>query len=93
MTEDQEGFESLSSREVHRRASAGLFFVGATNSFLLVAGFLGNLVLARLLTPEDFGIVAFGLTTILLANAFSDGGLVAGLVRRGKDLRRGSCGR
>jgi O-antigen/teichoic acid export membrane protein len=81
VTQDQ-GFESLPTAEVRRRASAGLFFVGATNTVLLVAGFLGNLVLARLLTPEDFGIIAFGLTAILLANAFSDGGLVAGLVRR-----------
>ena len=83
MTQEQ-GFESLPTEEVRRRASAGLFFVGATNTLLLVAGFLGNLVLARLLTPEDFGIIAFGLTAILLANAFSDGGLVAGLVRREK---------
>jgi O-antigen/teichoic acid export membrane protein len=39
-------------------------------------------VLARLLTPSDFGVVAIGATALLLAGALADGGLGAGLVRR-----------
>lgn len=41
----------------------------------LVASFLGALVLARFLTPGDFGLVALATPIILLAGAFADGGV------------------
>jgi O-antigen/teichoic acid export membrane protein len=44
-------------------------------------GFFGNLALARLLTPHDFGLVAIGSTVLLFTNAIGDAGLGAGMVR------------
>jgi len=72
----------LSRGEIGRRASAGLFFIASTGVILLVIGFFGNLVLARLLTPADFGIIALGLVMITLASTVADGGLAAALIRR-----------
>ena len=45
-------------------------------------GFAGTLVLARLLTPRDFGLVAFGATFVTLATFVSDGGIGTALIRR-----------
>ena len=54
----------LTRSAARRRASAGIFYVFSTGSALLVLGFAGNLVLARLLSPRDFGLVALGVTVM-----------------------------
>lgn len=78
----------LSRTEVRTRALAGVFFVTLSGIANLVIGFAGNLVLARMLTPEDFGILAVGLTAIVLAGALADGGLGSGMVRRAEPPTR-----
>ena len=65
-----------------RRSIAGVFFLTTSSAINLVVGFGATLVLARLLVPEDFGIVALGTTAMLLGGALADGGLGAGMVRR-----------
>jgi O-antigen/teichoic acid export membrane protein len=77
-----EGFFELPREELRRRAFAGVFVAFSGGLFNLVLAFGGNLVLARLLTPHDFGVVAVGSTVILLATAIAEGGLGAGLIRR-----------
>jgi O-antigen/teichoic acid export membrane protein len=72
----------LQRAELKRRASAGLFVLGSRGVMMLVLGLGGSVVLARLLTPHDFGAVAIGLTFISFATVLSDGGLGAGLIRR-----------
>jgi O-antigen/teichoic acid export membrane protein len=74
--------ERLSDTVVKRRAKSGIFFVGSWGLMSLVVGFGGNLVLARLLTPADFGIVAIGATLMLFTTSIADGGLGSGLIRR-----------
>ena len=63
-------------------ALAGVFFVTASGFINLVIGFAGSLLLARMLTPEDFGVVAVGLALTALGGAVADGGLGSGMVRR-----------
>jgi O-antigen/teichoic acid export membrane protein len=77
-----EASASLEAGEVRRRASAGLVIVGTRSVAIMVLGLLSNVVLARLLTPRDFGIAAAGLTFISLVGLLSDGGLGGGLIRR-----------
>jgi O-antigen/teichoic acid export membrane protein len=77
-----EGFSELPRDELRRRAFAGVFVAFSGGLFNLVLAFGGNLVLARLLTPHDFGVVAVGSTVILIASAFAEGGFGAGLIRR-----------
>jgi O-antigen/teichoic acid export membrane protein len=67
---------------MRRRAKSGIFFVGSWGVFNLVVGFGGNLVLARMLDPKDFGIVAIGATLMLFTTSIADGGLGSGLIRR-----------
>ena len=47
-----------------------------------LVGLLGTLVTARLLTPYDFGLVAFGTTIFVFGTFLSDGGIGAALIRR-----------
>ena len=54
----------------------------------LIVGFGGNLVLARLLTPRDFGIIAIGATLMLFTTSLADGGLGSGLIRRETEPNR-----
>jgi O-antigen/teichoic acid export membrane protein len=51
-------------------------------------GLLGTLVLARLLSPSDFGVIALGLTIVVLSRFLSDGGVAPGLIRRKEPPRR-----
>lgn len=79
---EQQHEPELSRAEVRTRASAGIFFRTSSGVLTLLIGFFGNLVLARLLTPKDFGIIAIGATVTLVASALADGGLASGLIRR-----------
>ncbi|NUT55030.1 MAG: oligosaccharide flippase family protein, partial [Thermoleophilia bacterium] len=74
--------ERLSDGVVKRRAKSGIFFVGSWGLVNLFVGFGGNLLLARLLTPRDFGIVAIGATLMMFTTSIADGGLGSGLIRR-----------
>ncbi len=74
--------EGLSDATIKRRAKSGIFFVGSWGMMSLIVGFGGNLVLARLLTPADFGVVAIGATLMLFTTSIADGGLGSGLIRR-----------
>ncbi len=45
-------------------------------------GLVGLFVLARMLSPTDFGMVAFGTTLVIFANFLADGGIGHALIRR-----------
>ena len=79
----------LTRSQVRDRALAGVFFVTASGFANLVVGFVGNLLVARMLTPNDFGVVAVGLTVTLVGNALADGGLGSGMIRRPEPPSRG----
>src|SRR5438034_240457 len=82
MPQSAEPTAQLPADEVRRRASAGLVVVGTRGALITVVSFASSIVLARLLTPHDFGIVAAGLTFISFVALLSDGGLGGGLIRR-----------
>ena len=73
---------SLTRPELRRRALSGVFYITSSSFLNLLIGFFGNLALARMLTPHDFGLVALGLTVTLVGGALADGGIGSGLVRR-----------
>jgi O-antigen/teichoic acid export membrane protein len=84
--------DQLDSREFRRRASAGVAIVASTSFVTLGVGFFGNLVLARLLVPWDFGLVAIGLALMTFAMALADGGLAQGLLRQERTPDRKQLG-
>lgn len=84
--------DQLDSREFRRRAAAGVAIVASTGFVTLGAGFFGNLILARLLVPRDFGLVAIGLALMTFAMALADGGLAQGLLRQERTPDRRQLG-
>jgi O-antigen/teichoic acid export membrane protein len=72
----------LPRQELTRRVSSGVFVIGAWGALNLLVGFGGSIVLARMLVPRDFGLVAIGATLTAFAGVLSDGGLGSGLIRR-----------
>lgn len=68
--------------EIRTRAATGVAWVAGGNMVIKAMALLGNVALARLLVPSQFGLVAFGLTVLAFGEILSDGGLGAGLIRR-----------
>lgn len=73
---------ALPRDELRRRASAGVSIVATRGLAILLLSFGGNVVVARLLTPHDFGVIAIGLAFVYFISTLSDGGLGAALIRR-----------
>ena len=71
--------------------SVGTLAIGGAVVVLLrsagIAGFalIGNVVLARLLLPSEFGLVAFGITLVAAGTFLAEGGMAIGYVRRSAD--------
>jgi O-antigen/teichoic acid export membrane protein len=80
VTEDHE--QALSLAEIQARAVSGTVAVAVRGMVVRALGFVGSLVLARLLTPHDFGLAAVGFTVMAFGAFLSDGGLGAAFVRR-----------
>jgi polysaccharide transporter, PST family len=78
----------MSAREVKTRASSAAVLLMGRGAAFQALGFLGSLVLARLLVPEDFGIVAVGLTILNIGRSISGAGLGSALVARAEPPTR-----
>lgn len=59
-----------------------MLLVGARGVGVRVFGLLGNVALARLLVPSEFGKVALALSVLMVGSVLLDGGLGASLIRR-----------
>lgn len=74
--------------EVRRRASGGIALLSARSVLVIVFGAAANVVLARLLVPRDFGLVALGTVLLVFGNQIANGGVGAALIRRTEDPTR-----
>jgi O-antigen/teichoic acid export membrane protein len=72
----------VSRTEVSRRASGGIVILFTRGVAIAVVSFAGSVVLARLLDPHVFGVIAFGMAVVVFGSLLADGGLGAGLIRR-----------
>lgn len=73
---------SLTAETVKHRALHGVLVLVTRGIAARAIGFVAGLVLARLLTPRDFGIVAFGMAVLTFGTFIADAGLGAGFIRR-----------
>lgn len=74
--------EATDASEVKRRAVVGVVVDALRIGGIRAVGLVGTIVVARLLTPHDLGLVAIG-TTVLTFSAFiDDGGVGPALIRR-----------
>lgn len=78
----------MSVAEVQRRAAGGAALVAGRTVVINLLALVGGVVLARLLTPEDFGVVAIGTTVATLGILLADGGIGAALIRGRADPER-----
>jgi lipopolysaccharide exporter len=69
-------------RDLGRRAFRGLIWAGAADAIGKLLVFAATLVLARLLVPSEFGLVAFCLSIIYALDYVSDLGLGSALIYR-----------
>ena len=78
----------LNVDEIRARSLRGAKLVVARGVVVKAIVFLGSLMLARLLGPTEFGLIAVGLTAMAFAQLLADGGLAAGLIRRPEEPTR-----
>ena len=67
-----------------RKTMRGIFWSGTSQFMIQGISFFVNIVLARLLFPEDFGILAMAALFIEMTGLISDFGLSAALIQRKK---------
>jgi O-antigen/teichoic acid export membrane protein len=72
----------MSLREVANRTVTGSLFNIGSQAITLVLGFVRSVLLARLLLPQDYGIVALALFFVNLATSVATFGLNAALIQR-----------
>ena len=82
---DQPGFAAAPEQSLRSQAVAGVFWTALQKWTVRLSSFLGFLVLGRLLSPRDFGVVALAATFIILMTALADTGFATYLVQA-KDL-------
>ena len=74
--------DHLSAGDVRQRAVASAAVNLLRGIGVKCLGLVGFLVLARMLSPTEFGVVAFGATLVTFADFLADGGIGSGLIRR-----------
>jgi O-antigen/teichoic acid export membrane protein len=73
--------DSLSAADIKSKAVSGVLAVGVRGVAIRALGLLGNVVLARLLEPDQFGLIALGFTFLVLGSFVTNGGIGAHLLR------------
>ena len=73
---------SDSSLSHSKKAVTGIFWTSVQKIGSMVISFGSNIVLARLLTPTDFGSIGMIMVFINLSNVFIDGGFGAALIQK-----------
>lgn len=68
-------------------ATRGVFWVGGGQVFRQILGLITSVILARLLAPKDFGLVALAYVFIELGQLFADFGIGAAVIQS-KDVTR-----
>src|SRR4051794_32299322 len=82
----------MAPSDLERRAARGGALLGARGVAIGVLSMVANLVLARLLAPRDFGLVALGTTLLLVGTTLGGGGLASTLIARSRAPERYELG-
>ncbi len=67
---------------LRQKTVSGIIWVGIQKFSSIGISFISNIVLARLLTPDDFGYIGMLMVFIALANTFVDGGFGSALIQK-----------
>lgn len=72
---------ALSGASLSARVASGAGWMIAARFLMRIMGFVNTIVVARLLAPDDFGLVAIGVTAMQLLQGFSELGVGQAMVR------------
>jgi O-antigen/teichoic acid export membrane protein len=72
----------LSTSDLARSAASGVRWTSLAGAVAAGLNLLQTLVVARLLNPSDFGLMASAMVVVALAGAFADAGLASAIVAR-----------
>ncbi|WP_406657769.1 lipopolysaccharide biosynthesis protein [Methanolobus sp. ZRKC2] len=71
---------------LRKKTLSGIFWVGISTFLLKIINFSFNILLARLLSPSDFGLIAIALISINFFEIFRDFGIGNALIHRKGDI-------
>lgn len=72
----------MEESSLNKKTYSGLFWSFLNKGGSMVLSFICNIVLARLLTPEDFGIIGMVMVFVYLSAVFMDSGFGSALIQR-----------
>jgi PST family polysaccharide transporter len=76
----------LIDNAVATQAIKGSLFSLGSSAITIISGFARSIILARLLTPRDFGVIALALFFLSITNQFRDFGFNWALIHRDTDI-------
>lgn len=65
-----------------KKATAGVFWISAQRFSQIFVNFISGIVLARLLSPEDYGLIGMLSIFMLIAGTFIDGGFGFAIIQK-----------
>lgn len=72
----------MAYNNLKQKTISGMIWVGIQKFGTLIITFLSNIVLARLLTPDDYGMIGMLAIFIAISNTFIDAGLGSALIQK-----------
>lgn len=72
----------MSSPSLKAKTLSGMIWVGIQRFGNVVISFASNIVLARMLSPDDYGCIGMLMIFIALSNTFIDGGFGSALIQK-----------
>jgi O-antigen/teichoic acid export membrane protein len=72
----------VDARELRERALGGVLAVAVRGFAIRGMSLAASIVLARRLTPDDFGVMAIGLSVVAIGSFLASGGLGSALIRQ-----------
>ena len=80
----------MPEKSLQNKAIVGMMWTALQRGGALLIGFVGNIVLARLLSPEDYGCIGLLLVFTSIADILIDGGLGSALIQK-RELKDIDC--
>ncbi|MBD5280219.1 MAG: lipopolysaccharide biosynthesis protein [Bacteroides sp.] len=72
----------MAEQSLKQRTVSGMIWVGIQKFGTLIITFISNIILARLLTPDDYGMIGMLAIFIAISNSFIDGGFGSALIQK-----------
>lgn len=72
----------MSNKNLKRKATSGIFWAALQKYSTMLIQFISGIILARLLTPYDYGCIGMLAIFMVLAEAFIDGGFGSALIQK-----------